>query len=127
MPSEANNNTHIERMPIRKSRESETAANTEVNDHGGVNVEKILLKEYYNMDEKWSKDLKIARKRLIAMKSFVAQLYIKRGDVRRAIANHETVKGIDRMVEEESMKAPSNDERALKKMSWLFSKKDQIL
>ena len=79
------------------------------------------------MDEKWSKDMKIGRKRLIAVKSYVAQLYIKRGDVKRAIANHETVKGIDRMVEEESMKAPSNDERALKKMSWLFSKKDQIL
>ena len=49
MTSETNKDTHIERMPIRKSRESETAANTEVNDHGGVNVEKILLKEYYKM------------------------------------------------------------------------------
>ena len=53
--------------------------------------------------------MKTARKRLMAVKSFVAQLYIKRGDVKRAIANHETVKGIDRMVEEESMKELSKD------------------
>ena len=37
-------------------------------------------------------------------------LYIKRGDVRRAIANHETVKGVDRIVEEESMKELFKDE-----------------
>ena len=62
------------------------------------------------MDEKWSKDMKVARKRLIAVKSFVAQPYIKRGDAKRAIANHYTLKGIDRMVEEESMKELSKDE-----------------
>ena len=77
-------------------------------------MEMILLMENYKMDEKWSKDMKIARKRLIAVKSFVAQLYIKRGDVMRAIAIHETVKGIDRMVEEESMKELSNDETGIK-------------
>ena len=44
------------------------------------------------------------------MKSFVAQLYIKRGDVRKVIANPETVKGIDRMVDEESMNELSKEE-----------------
>ena len=62
------------------------------------------------MDEKWSKDMKIGRKRLIAVKSYVAHLYIKRGDVKRAIANHETVKGIDRMLEKMSMKELSKQE-----------------
>jgi hypothetical protein len=45
----------------------------------------------------------------MAGKSFVSQQYITRTDVKRPIANHQTVKGIDRMVEEESMKELSKD------------------
>ena len=92
--------THISNeCPYVKAERTKLLEILGVDDHGGVDVEKILLKEYYNMDEKWSKVMQIARKRLIAVKSFVAQLYIKRGNFKRAIANHETAKGIDRTVD----------------------------
>jgi hypothetical protein len=51
---------------------------------------KILL--HYNMDvEFW----RTGQKRLEAVKSFVAQLYIRRGDLMKELGRIETVKGAD--------------------------------
>ena len=53
IPSETNKDTHIEGLPKRKGRRTKLIEILEVDDHGGgVDVKKILFKEYYDMDEK---------------------------------------------------------------------------
>jgi hypothetical protein len=61
------------------------------------NLEAAIVKEYYKMDvEIW----RTGQKRLEAVKSFVAQLYIRRGDLMKKLESTETVKGVDKEIRE---------------------------